>query len=90
MEYKLNFMQIDNYLKQKLNQNENIVVCTYYEVNIKLNISENDENTFLIYARDKLEKLGYDVYFTNSKYLFNNQEKRVKTNEALVAIKSII
>lgn len=90
MEYKLNFMQIDNYLKQKLNQNENIVVCTYYEVNIKLNISENDENTFLIYVRDKLEKLGYDVYFTNSKYLFNNQEKRVKTNEALVAIKSII
>lgn len=89
MNYNLDFKKVDNFLRQKLNENGNIIICTYYEINFKLDISENDENSFLIYVREKLENLGYDVYFTNSKYFYDNQEKIVNTNEAFVAIKSI-
>lgn len=89
MNYNLDFKKVDNFLQQKLNENGNIIICTYYEINFKLDISENDENSFLIYVREKLENLGYDVYFTNSKYFYDNQEKIVNTNEAFVAIKSI-
>ena len=89
MNYNLHFKKVDNFLQQKLNENGNIIICTYYEINFKLDISENDEDSFLIYVREKLENLGYDVYFTNSKYFYDNQEKIVNTNEALVAIKSI-
>lgn len=89
MNYNLDFKKVDNFLQQKLNENGNIIICTYYEINFKLDISENDEDSFLIYVREKLENLGYDVYFTNSKYFYDNQEKIVNTNEALVAIKSI-
>lgn len=89
MNYNLDFKKVDDFLRQKLNENGNIIICTYYEINFKLDISENDEDSFLIYVREKLENLGYDVYFTNSKYFYDNQEKIVNTNEALVAIKSI-
>ncbi len=89
MNYNLDFKKVDDFLRQKLNENGNIIICTYYEINFKLDISENDENSFLIYVREKLENLGYDVYFTNSKYFYDNQEKIVNTNEAFVAIKSI-
>lgn len=89
MNYNLDFKKVDDFLRQKLNENGNIIICTYYEINFKLDISENDENSFLVYVREKLENLGYDVYFTNSKYFYDNQEKIVNTNEAFVAIKSI-
>lgn len=89
MNYNLDFKKVDNFLRQKLNENGNIIICSYYEINFKLDISENDEDSFLIYVREKLENLGYDVYFTNSKYFYDNQEKIVNTNEALVAIKSV-
>ena len=89
MNYNLDFKKVDDFLRQKLNENGNIIICTYYEINFKLDISENDENSFLIYVREKLENLVYDVYFTNSKYFYDNQEKIVNTNEAFVAIKSI-
>ena len=89
MNYNLDFKKVDDFLRQKLNENGNIIICTYYEINFKLDISENDENSFLLYVREKLENLGYDVYFTNSKYFYDNQEKIVNTNEAFVAIKSI-
>ena len=89
MNYNLDFKKVDDFLRQKLNENGNIIICTYYEINFKLDISENDENSFLIYVREKLENLGYDVYFTNSKYFYDNQEKIVNTNEPFVAIKSI-
>ena len=89
MNYNLDFKKVDNFLRQKLNESGNIIICSYYEINFKLDISENDEDSFLIYVREKLENLGYDVYFTNSKYFYDNQEKIVNTNEALVAIKSV-
>ena len=89
MNYNLDFKKVDNFLRQKLNENGNIIICSYYEINFKLDISENDEDSFLIYVREKLENWGYDVYFTNSKYFYDNQEKIVNTNEAFVAIKSI-
>ena len=89
MNYNLDFKKVDDFLRQKLNENGNIIICTYYEINFKLDISENDENSFLVYVREKLENLGYDVYFTNSKYFYDNQENIVNTNEPFVGIKSI-
>lgn len=88
MESSLNMEKVNNYLTKKLETHSDIIICTYFEMKIKLDISEKDENLFLRYARDKLQENGYDCYFTNSKYKYNNEEKIVDTNELIVAIKS--
>ena len=87
MENKLDLGKISTYLGNKLKSNANKIICTYYEVKIELNISEKDENAFLILARDKFQKYGYDVYFTNAKYKYHNEMKTVESNEMIIAIK---
>lgn len=89
MEKNFNLEKVNNYLKYKLETESDIIICTYYEMKFEMNISKKDENTFLKIARKEFEKRGYDVYFTNAKYKYDNRQKVVNTNEALVAIKNI-
>lgn len=53
------------------------------------NLTDEEEELyrFLRLARIKLENLGYKVYFTGDKYIFNESNKQVKENELLIAIK---
>lgn len=87
MENSLNMEKVNNYLNEKLESKANIITCLYFEMKTKADVSLKDENLFLRYARDKFEENGYDVYFTNAKYKYNNEEKIVKSNEIIVAIK---
>lgn len=87
MNNEFDLEEINTYLKNKLKSNANKIICTYYEVKIELNISEKDENAFLILARDKFQEYGYEVYFTNAKYKYNGIINIVESNEMVVAIK---
>lgn len=81
----LNF--IESYMEEKINQDENYIVCTFYDIRVKYNLSEKETDEFLILSRNKLQNLGYKVYFSGAKYTYNNCNRTVQDNELLVAIK---
>ncbi len=87
MDNEFDLERVNTYLENKLRSNDDKIICTYYEMKFELNISEKDENTFLKIARDKFQKNGYDVYFTNAKYKYNEKTNIVQSNEVLIAIR---
>jgi predicted RND superfamily exporter protein len=74
-------------LKDKLNKDSYFIRYTFYELRVKLNLSEVELYHFLRLIKIKLENLGYKVYFTGDKYIFNETNKQVEENELLIAIK---
>ena len=79
---------IDNELNKKLAANDKLIVYTYFELRVKLNLSKLEANRFLELTRIKLENIGYRVYMTGETYIFENHAKVVQENELLVAIKN--
>lgn len=83
----MTMQEITEYLDNKINENENIVIITFYEVRIKFDLSEDETQEFLRLCRTRLENLGYQVYFTGAKYTYQGVSKVVQSNELMVAIK---
>ena len=79
---------IDNELNKKISANDKLIVYTYFELRVKLNLSKLEANRFLELTRIKLENIGYRVYMTGETYIFENHAKVVQENELLVAIKN--
>ena len=86
----MTMQEITQYLDNKINDDENIVKITFYEVRIKFNLSEEETQEFLRLCKTRLENLGYQVYITGAKYQYEGQNKVVQTNELMVAIKENI
>jgi phage terminase large subunit len=78
---------VDSYLNYKLDENDNYILLTFYELRVKLGLSQIDTNEFLNLSAIRLKNIGYDVYFTGQEYDFNSEHRIVKDNELLVAIK---
>ena len=78
---------IEEYIMHKIEENEKLLRCTFYEIRVKLNISEQDEKEFLKFAKIRLENLGYLVYFTGAKFTYENANRTVQPNELIIAIK---
>lgn len=78
---------ITEFIDQKIDKDPNFLTFTFYEIRIKLNLSEKETDEFLRLSRTRLENLNYQVYFTGAKYTYDNKEKIVEDNELLVAIK---
>lgn len=74
-------------LKDKLNKDSYFIRYTFYELRVKLNLSEVELYHFLRLIKIKLKNLGYKVYVTGDKYIFNETNKQVEENELLIAIK---
>lgn len=79
--------ELDTYLNNKIDSNEEIIIFTFYELRIKCNLPENEVEAFLRLSKNKLERNNYKTYFPGEMYIFNNQNYTVKENELLVAIK---
>ena len=78
---------IDNYINKKLDENEEILIFTFYELRVKSNLSEYDVNRFLELAKIRLENLYYKTYFTGAEFIYKNVTRMVNDNELMVAIK---
>lgn len=74
-------------LQEKLEQNENFVRYSFYEVNVKYNLSEDDKKLFLKLLKTKLENNNYQVYLEGQQFEYNNSKMKVQDNETLIAIK---
>ncbi len=77
---------VDNYLNAKLAQNNEILKFSFYEVRMKLNLSEEDSITFLSLIAQKLMNTGYLVYKTGEEYTYKGKKEKIQENELLVAI----
>ena len=83
----MTMQEITEYLDNKINEDENIVIITFFAVRIKFDLSEAETQEFLRLCRTRLENLGYQVYFTGAKYTYQGISKIVQSNELMVAIK---
>lgn len=78
---------IETTLTEKICQDINFIRYTFYELKVKYDLSEKDLDRFLILIRTKLENKGYNVYFTDAKFVYENANRTVQPNEILIAIK---
>lgn len=79
---------VGDYLEEKIKANPYYIVCTYFDFRVRNNQPEEEMFEFLNLSKNKLENMGYKVYFKGEKYIYNNVTKVVKDNELFVAIKS--
>lgn len=78
---------VTEYLDKKIEETEDYIVCTFYDLRIKNNLSEEQVQEFLELAKTRLENLHYQVYFTGAKFDYKNTRNIVENNQYMVAIK---
>ena len=78
---------VNNYIKKKIDENENYIRYTFYELRIKNKLSEKEIVEFLRINKNYFESNKYQVYFTGDTYKYSNQEKIVEPNELMIAVK---
>lgn len=79
---------IEDYINAKLNENDEYIRFTYYELKVKSNLSEEDIRMFLNLAKTKFQNTGYNVYLTGEQYIYKGEVKTVEQNEYMIAIKN--
>ncbi len=79
--------EVADYFDKKLQQSEEFIRITFYEIRIKYGLTENETDQFLEIAKNKFENMGYNVYFTNAKYKYKQAIMTVQPNELMIAIK---
>ncbi len=78
---------IEKLVDQKIAKNEDFLRFTFYEVRVKSKVTEKQEANFLILAKNKLNNMGYKVYFEEQEFVYNDARMKVQPNELLIAIK---
>ena len=75
-------------LEEKMNENDEFIKYTFYELRVKFNLSEQETERFLELIRMKLLNENYQVYFTGDKFEYKEEKMTVGNNELIVAIKN--
>ena len=78
-----------NYINKKISEseNENFIKYSFYELKVKNNLTDEEISKFLKINKDFFENKGYNVYFTDAQYTYNNSRRTVQPNELMIAIK---
>ena len=83
----MTIQDLTDFLDEKINENEDILHITVYELRVKLGLSKEEVDGFLELAKTRLENLNYQVYFTGAKYTYNGVRQEVQSNDYLLALK---
>lgn len=75
------------FIKDKITLNPRIIRYSYYEIKVKLNLSDEVIDRFLKCSKIILEELNYKVFFTGTRFKFENADRIVETNEYMISIK---
>lgn len=78
---------IEQTLYEKVKQDENFIRYSFYEVNVKYPLNEDERKLFLDLLKTKLINNKYKVYLEGQKFEYNNSNMMVQDNETLIAIK---
>ncbi len=84
----MTMQEITDFLDKKIAADENEVRITFYEMRVKYNLSEAETKTFLTLCETRFKNLGYQVFYTGEKFLYNNATRTVQDNELIIAIKN--
>ena len=82
---------IEATLEEKIEQNENYIRYSYYEVNVKYDniLPKEYKNRFIELLKTKLENMNYKVYLQGQVFEYKNARMTVQDNEELIAIKEL-
>ena len=80
---------IEATLYEKIEQNEDFIRYSYYELNVKYDniLPKESKSRFIKLLKNKLENMHYNVYFQGQVFEYNNARMTVQDNEELIAIK---
>lgn len=78
---------ITEYLDNKIAQNSKLLVFTFYELRIKMDLTEPTIEKFLRLSQTRLNNIGYLTYKPGEIYEYNGKKEIVKDNELLIAVK---
>ena len=83
----MNLDEITDFVDNKIDKDSSKIVIGFYELKVKRNLSDADVLNALYLISTRLMNLGYKVYKTKEKYMYQEKEYEVQSNELLVAIK---
>lgn len=83
----MEMQEITEFLDDKIKKNEKEIIISFYEIRVKKNLSEIETDNFLGLCKTRLENLGYQVFFTGAKFVFQNANRTVQPNQLMIAIK---
>ena len=83
----MTFRELNNIIDKKINENEEKIVVTFYEIVVKNDLSLNELETVQHLIMQRLENLGYTVYKTGEEYSYKGEKQEVKSSELMVALK---
>ena len=78
---------LNELIEEKMRENENYLVFTFYEFRVKNNLSQEDTQAAIELAKQKLNNNGYKTYCAKDPYILNGEVMSVTENQLLVAIK---
>jgi hypothetical protein len=78
---------VTEYLDNKIMQNSKLLVFTFYELRIKMDLTEPTIEKFLRLSETRLNNIGYLTYKPGDIYEYNGKKEIVKDNELLIAVK---
>lgn len=76
-----------NYINKKVEENENYIRYTFFELKVKNELSETELKEFLEINRNYFENNNYRVYVTGEEFWYNNKIRKVEINEIMIAVK---
>ena len=78
---------VDDYIDRKLEENENCIICSFFELRVKYNKTEAEVYEILNLLKNRLTNMRYKLYYKGQYY---SQTEKVKENQFFVAIKEQI
>ena len=81
---------VDDYIEKKVEEDENYIICSYFELRVKYDKSEAEVYEILHLLRNKLTNMRYKIFNRGEDYLYYVKPNKVKENQFFVAIKERI
>ena len=86
-ENKITDEYVEEYLNEKMKIDINCIVCKFFDLKVRKDLTDSEIDLFLEKARKILLDMNYLVYFTGSKFVYQNANRTVQDNELMIAIK---
>lgn len=83
----MTLIDLNNIIDEKIYENEEKVVITFFELVVKENLSMHELDGIEYLIKQRLENLGYTVYKTGESYSYKGNVTQVESSELLVALK---
>lgn len=78
---------VDDYIEKKVEEDENYIICSYFELRVKYDKSEAEVYEILRLLKNRLTNMRYNLYYKGDDYSYYGKPAKVKGNQFFVAIK---